>query len=78
MTAAQLRAALNLGPGWTVSSTGTYPMDALVHLCGGLSAPGGTDVNEYLDLPFRPIGQPGLEVAWCARCQSAWVRAARG
>ena len=74
MTQAALRAALKLGPDWTMQWAGDVPREAIVHLCGGLYGPDGAYVSEYLKLAFQPTGRPGLEVAFCERSREAWVR----
>ena len=78
MTDAEMRGALDLGPEWTLIWAEAQRGETVQHLCSGMYGPDHTYFIEYVDLPFQPIGRPGLEVAFCARCREAWVRAVTG
>ncbi len=60
-----------LGAGRQAFWTGDDSFDVLQRVCGGLTGPGGTYVSERVDLPHRPTGRYGIEVASCERCRDA-------
>ena len=77
LTQAQMREATGLGPEWRLTWLGPAPVDEREHLCSAPTGPEGTYRGEWVRVRYVATRTPGVQVAKCERCRTAWVRAVR-
>ncbi len=77
MTQDEMRAALHVGPDWSLVWRGPDPLRAVEHWCAGLYGIGGTPTSETVMLRYEATDTPGIEAARCERCRVAWVRSGK-
>ena len=73
-----IRRAARLDSDWQVIWTAVAAPTSMEHLCAGPVGRADSYHGQRVRLRYVPTAIPGVEVAKCAHCHLAWVRAVAG